>query len=290
MINIPFSARNRGAVAPIDNTLPETARIGLHHILIDLVDRRYIADWPVVIREVERIGRFSPGTLSSNNVEHMLVLLEWDKALDFCERLYNRLAQDVTRWSEFSQEHEIMVPVSKVQEHIANELQELFLEENLAFEFSNGQVLRKGRRNTTDQITRADFVLSDARLTACRKHFNKALAFFRNPATPDYENSVKEAVCAVEAAARALFPDGGSTLGDIVKSITGNGTGQIPKSIAATFHGVYGFRSGGDGVGHGGTTGGAATKELAEFGLAVAASQIVFLVDLSAASEPEVPF
>jgi len=43
-------------------------------------------------------------------------------------------------------------------------------------------------------------------------------------------------------------------------------------------------------VGHGGADGGAATKELSEYAIAVAASQIVLLVDLAAALEPDVPF
>jgi hypothetical protein len=101
---------------------------------------------------------------------------------------------------------------------------------------------------------------------------------------------VKDAVCAVEATARVLFPQGGSTLGDIIKSVTGNDPGQIPKSIANTFNGVYGFRNGGQGVGHGGATGGAVTKELAEYVLAVASSQIVYLFDFAATVHPEIPF
>ncbi len=76
----------------------------------------------------------------------------------------------------------------------------------------------------------------------------------------------------------------------MVKSITGSGTGQLPKPIAKTFDGLYGFRNSGEGVGHGGAAGGPVTKELAEYALAVAASQIVLLVDLAAASEHEVPF
>jgi len=36
------------------------------------------------------------------------------------------------------------------------------------------------------------------------------------------------------------------------------------------FEGLYGFRNAGEGVGHGGADGGAATKELSEYALAVA--------------------
>ena len=48
------------------------------------------------------------------------------------------------------------------------------------------------------------------------------------------------------------------------------------------------LQSAGEGVGHGGAAGGPVTKELAEYALAVAASQIVLLV--AAAAESEVPF
>jgi hypothetical protein len=216
--------------------------------------------------------------------------LPWDKVFDFCERFFNYLAQD---HKEFNPDLEALVLItakSEAQQYISAELQRLFLEENLAFEFSDGIVRRRGRRNTTDQVGRAELVLGDPRLAKALSHFNKALRYFRNVSQPDPENVVKEAVCAVEATARALFPSGGSTLGEVVKSITGSESGQLPKAIANTFHGMYAFRSGGEGVGHGGAAGGAVTKELAEYSLALAASQIVLLVDLAAAMEPDVPF
>jgi hypothetical protein len=216
--------------------------------------------------------------------------LPWERVFDFCERFYNHLAQGYQRYDP---EFETLVQVSTksdAQQYIAGELQRLFLEENLAFEFSDGIVRRRGRRNTADQVSRAEVVLGDPRLAKALVHFNKALRYFRSISQPDPENAVKEAVCAVEATARALFPSGGSTLGEVTKSITGVGPGLLPKPIANTFHGLYGFRSAGDGVGHGGAEGGAATKELAEYVLAVAASQIVLLVDLAAALESEVPF
>jgi hypothetical protein len=279
----PFSARNRGAHAQIDNDCPRTTRVGLHHILRQLVDRRYVAGWDDVIGELQRIARIGPDD-QGPGVDELLFNMAWDKVFDFCERLFSHLAREVMGFDE------VATSKSEVQEYIASELQRLFLEEHLAFEFSKGLVRRRGRRHTAERVSRAEMVLGDPRLSKALAHFSKALKYFRNVSQLDPENAVKEAVCAVEASARALFPTGGATLGDIVKSITGNGVGQLPKPIAQTFHGLYGFRSGGEGVGHGGTAGGAATKELAEYALGVAASQIVLLVDLAAASEPDVPF
>jgi hypothetical protein len=284
----PFSARNRGAHAQIDNECPESTRVGLLHVVLKAVGQHYVEDNRTVVRELERIARVRPDAYSE--IDGLLMQLPWDKVFDFCERFYNHLAQDYQRYDN---ELEALVQVStrsEAQQYIAGELQSLFLEENLAFEFSDGIVRRRGRRNTADQVSRAEVVLGDPRLSKALSHFNKALRYFRNVSQPDPENVVKEAVCAVEAAARALFPSGGSTLGDVIKSITGIGPGQLPRPIAKTFEGLYGFRNAGDGVGHGGSEGGPATKELSEYALAVAASQIVFLVDLAAASEPDIPF
>jgi len=289
----PFSARNRGAHAQIDNDCPETTRVGLLHLLRRLEDQKYVEGWRDIVGELQRIARVIPGPTNHSyaaQAEQLLLALPWEKVFDFCERLYSHLAKDVHRYNQQTEEWELITPRSEVQEYTANELRRLFIEEHLAFEFSNGLVRRRGRRHTAEQVSRAELVLGDPRLSAALAHFNKALRYFRNVSQPDPENAVKEAVCAVEATARVLFPSGGSTLGDIVKSISGSGLGQLPKPIAQTFHGLYGFRSTGEGVGHGGTTGGAATKELAEYALAMAASQIVLLVDLAAVSEPDVPF
>ena len=265
--------------------------MGLLHILVRLVNQHYLG-WNSIVGELQRIARIRPdeGSHFSSDAEGLLLALQWDKVFDFCERLYGHLARDASRYNQQTEEWELIASKSEIQEGIANELRQLFLEEHLAFEFSNGLVRRRGRRHTAELVSRAELVLGDPRMSAARGHFNKALRYFRNVPQPDHENVVKEAVCAVEATGRALFPSGGSTLGDIVKSITGSGVGELPKPIANTFHGMYGFRSAGEGVGHGGTTGGAATKEIAEYALAVAASQIILLVDLAAAAEPDVPF
>jgi len=152
-------------------------------------------------------------------------------------------------------------------------------------------VQRRGRSHSNEKLARSDVVLGDPRLGASRAHWSKACKYFRDAKNPDPENAVKEAVCAVEAAGRGLFPErDAKTLGDLVSKITGTKAGELPTAIAKTFHGLYGFRSGGDGVSHGGTDGGPATPELAEYVLAVAASQIILFVDLAAALDPGVPF
>lgn len=180
---------------------------------------------------------------------------------------------------------------SEAQQFFADERQRLFQEENLAFEFKDGVAQMRGRRHTVQQVSKAEAVLSEQRLETARKHFGKALRCFRDRVKPDPENAVKEAVCAVEAAAKELFPNAkAATLDGVVKWLAGTDPGKLPKTIGQTFIGLYAFRGGGDGVAHGGATGGPATPEIAEYVLATAASQIILLTDLAKSKEDDIPF
>lgn len=290
-IQPPFSSRNLGAQAHIDNDCPSTARIAIVFLLMDLVEKRYVADWDSVYRELKRIARESigDGRVGRSSVENVINNLEWEKLFDFCERLYSHLAREVHHY-DGSGDVIAITPKKEVQQYIETELQRILIEEQLAFEFTEGIVRRRGKRHTSKQIARSELVLGDPRFSSARSHFNKALGFFRDVTNPDYENTVKEAVCTVEAVARVLFPEAGTTLGDIINSISGSNENQIPKTIGKTFHGLYGFRNGGEGVAHGGADGGIATKEVAEYSIAVAASQIILLVDYAASIEPDIPF
>lgn len=176
-----------------------------------------------------------------------------------------------------------------MQDYISDELNGLFMEEALAYEFREGQVHRRGRPHSVDKISKAGMVMGDPRLTEARNHYNKALKFFRHPSNPDYENAVKEAVCAVEAAGKRLFiKEKVKTLGDLVNWLAGEEL--LPKTLGTTITGLYGFRNSGAGVAHGGASGGTVTAELAEYVLAVAASQIILFVDIADANDEEIPF
>lgn len=298
---VPFSARIKGAHQKIDADFPHTARTGLVYLLIELVSKRYISGWVAVARELQRICRLPPVEYDISKVpdiqkakidsSNVVSEMPWAKIYDFCERLYARLPEQVVEHTGYGNEVEIVVSTSEVQSFIEAELQRLFAEEGLAYEFSDGLVRRGGRKHTVDLATRAQVVLGDPALQAARKHFEKALGLFRRRIDPDYENCVKEAVCAVEAAGKCLFPLAkAATLGDVARWLQHTDEVSVPKSLLQVVNGIYGFRNGGEGVGHGGSTGGIATLEVAEFVLAVCASQIIYFVDLASNQDIEAPF
>jgi hypothetical protein len=212
------------------------------------------------------------------DVETGLNQLDWERVYDFCERLHSYLAEGAVFYKDGG---EVVITRTQVQSFLAQEIQRLFDEESLGYEFRDGLVHRRGKRHTVDQIAQAERALADQRLDSARKHFSKALRHFRDRKDPDLENAVKEAVCAVEAAAKELFPEAKSaTLGNFVNWATDKDHSLLPKTIAQTFTGLYGFRNSGEGVSHGAASGGVVTTGLAEYVLAVAASQIILLSGL----------
>ena len=295
----PFSASVRGQHRQVDESFPETARQGLLHILFEAVESEYVAGWHVVARELQRAARLPPQpydltrTATSRearaDAENALAILEWDKVFDFCERLHGYLAREVGSEGEYG--FETRISRGDVQAYIADELQRLFLEEGFAYEFAEGAVRRRGRKHTVEVTSRAQVVLGAVELASARRHFSKALEFFRHPTKPDLENAVKEAVCAVEAAGKSLFPSAkAATLGDLAKWLNSSTEVEVPKALVQTITGVYAFRSGGAGVGHGGATGGVASLEVTEYVLSVCASQIIYFVDLASSIDQEIPF
>jgi hypothetical protein len=137
----PFSARNRGPHAQIDNDFPETARIGLLHLVGRLVEMKYVDGWSAIMSELRRIARVRPS--DDDSADELLSQMPWERIFDFCERLHSHLAQDVTHFNRQEEHWELVAPKSQVQEFIASELQLLFIEEHLAFQFSNGLVQRR---------------------------------------------------------------------------------------------------------------------------------------------------
>lgn len=295
----PFSARHGESLNRIDRDFPASARTGLSHLLHDLVEKQYVRGWDCLAKELLRINREPPVIFNSSSVtdierakriaNDVLFNLPWVKVYDFCERLHNYLASEVGVEGQYGWETEI--PKAEVQAYIAEELQRLFLEEGLVFEFSEGAIRRQGRKHTAEMAAKAHLVLGDPLLLGSRKHYEKALSFFRSPAHPDYENCVKEAVCAVEAAAKALFPESKqNTLGGFVTWLNSSKHIEVPKTLSATISAIYGFRNGGDGIAHGGGTGGSATKDVAEYILSISAAQIIYLTDLVNQRDGDVPF
>ena len=81
--------------------------------------------------------------------------------------------------------------------------------------------------------------------TPVREHIRAALTMLSNRENPDYRNSVKESISAVEAMCRILTGQSSVTLGDALKKIP-----NLHEAMKKAFLALYGFTSDASGVRH----------------------------------------
>lgn len=87
---------------------------------------------------------------------------------------------------------------------------------------------------------------------AVNVHISKALELYANRQKPDYENSIKESISAVESMCCIITGLSGkdATLGKTIKKLKDNGINSHP-SLEKAFSSMYGYTSDEDGIRHG---------------------------------------
>lgn len=116
---------------------------------------------------------------------------------------------------------------------------------------------------------KANDALADE-LNPVRSQWLKAKNFIYS-ATPDFENSIKESISAIESCLMVLLNEPNGTLGKIIKQA------NLDPDIERLVSQAYGATSNKDFVRHGGTTASNLTKAEAEFFLEFAATSIVYI-------------
>ncbi len=115
------------------------------------------------------------------------------------------------------------------------------------------------------------------------EHISKANRLLADRECPDYENSIKESISAVEAMCEIITGCKGAdaTLGNMLKKLDENGV-VIHKSLKSAFNALYGYSSDAKGIRHAGDIGGeAATFAEAKYMLVTCCGFINYLTALS---------
>jgi len=90
--------------------------------------------------------------------------------------------------------------------------------------------------------------LADTRFVPVRTHLETALRHLADREEPDYRNSIKESVSAVEAMARVVSGNPKATLGDALKVL--EKSGHLHQSLKEGFSKLYGYTNDADGIRH----------------------------------------
>jgi hypothetical protein len=111
-----------------------------------------------------------------------------------------------------------------------------------------------------------------------RDHLDNALGKFADRTTPDYPNSIKESISAVEALARLVTGSPNATLGDALKRLDDAGI-TIHPAMRDAFNKLYGYTSDASGIRHAQKLGeDKADADEARFMLVAASAFVNFLI------------
>lgn len=115
-------------------------------------------------------------------------------------------------------------------------------------------------------------------------HISKANKLLADREKPDYENSIKESISAVEAICEIITGIKGkeATLGNMLKKLEENGV-EIHKGLKSAFNILYGYTSDANGIRHAGDIGGpSSTFEEAKFMLIACCAFVNYLTAICA--------
>lgn len=155
------------------------------------------------------------------------------------------------KWYEVYDVVEIYISFleEKEREQRTKQLNTIFEQEKSGYRIVLGEVTPITNDAEIETIEQAAATPYDS----VNQHISKALAHYADLKNPDYENSVKEAISAVEAMCCVITGTSGrqATLGKAIKKLEESGI-HIHGAMEKGFESLYGYASDENGIRHGG--------------------------------------
>lgn len=127
------------------------------------------------------------------------------------------------------------------------------------------------------------FELAVDRFSPAREHLDAALRLLSHRTEPDYRNSVKESISAVEAVTQVLSGDPKAELGKALKIL--ERSAPLPGGLRSALESLYGYTSDADGIRHAlSEDDSQVDAPTAKFMLVVCSAFVVYLIHRSAES------
>lgn len=116
------------------------------------------------------------------------------------------------------------------------------------YRFVNGQLSPITNDQEIDQIEKAITSASEKGLVGVKTHLSEALNKLSHKKSPDYRNSIKESISAVESICQVITGDSKAELGKTLKTLSRKL--PIHGALEQGFMKIYGYTSDGDGIRH----------------------------------------
>ena len=164
---------------------------------------------------------------------------QWNEVYDFIQFL-----------GDFSKVSEAGEPYSSVRMHgqiFIGKCNEVLEAEKSAYRFVSGELCE-----ITDEVEIAaleDATNADAQFSTASMHIQKALALYASRENPDYNNSVKESISAIEAAFSVINGEKSKNMSSAIRLAEGKGF-KLQPALKSGILNLYGWTSDENGVRH----------------------------------------
>jgi hypothetical protein len=118
--------------------------------------------------------------------------------------------------------------------------------ENSAYRFVGRQLTEITSQAELDSVEQA--LQQSQPYAGVHRHLESALTLMSDRRSPDYRNSIKESISAVESLAKQLSNDNSATLGAVLKEL--ERTKKLHPALRSAFSSLYGYTSDAQGIRH----------------------------------------
>lgn len=160
---------------------------------------------------------------------------EWNEVYDFVEFVANTYQSETDPKRSYNQDF-----MKSCNDILERELS--------AYRFVGGMITQI---TSKEEITEVEEALKLMRpLAPISNHLLRALELLANKKSPDYRNSIKESISAVEAICRLITSDKSASLGAALDLIEKQGQVKLHPALKSAFDKLYGYTSAAEGIRH----------------------------------------
>lgn len=182
---------------------------------------------------------------------HNYLRLPIDEMPKRCDGLYETIKDYFFRcqWNEVYDFLEFVAnnyPNENTNNSFKEACNAILKEELSAYRFVGNEITEVTSEKEITEIEQA----METPLHVVNTHIENGLKLMSDKKSPDYRNSIKESISAVEAICRVLVGNKNATLGQALDTIEKMGKIELNKALKEAFDHLYGFTSGSEGIRH----------------------------------------
>ncbi|MFF2291022.1 AbiJ-NTD4 domain-containing protein [Peribacillus butanolivorans] len=213
-----------------DNYLKDYGQPFLSHLYRPLVDLT-ISIWKDFFKEPIDNVQFGTSSIVEEIRSFFLYEGEWDEIYDLVEFIPNHFSLD-----------------TGVNEKFINDCNVVLEREASAYRFVGKQLAEITTNEEIQEIE--DAITNPSTNSLVKTHISNALSLMADREKPDYRNSIKESISAVECVAKAIVKNPKTTLGAALNAIESNGTIEFHADLKDGFKKIYHYTSDSAGIRH----------------------------------------